>query len=249
VEPGVIDILIAHRGEPESWPENSLTGYREVLQAGARYIETDVQITADGIAILSHDPSLLKLTGKDWNITDTSCAQIRALPAGHPDRFGERYRDFHIATLAEFAGLLAAWPDARAFVEIKHASIVAFGVERVIDIMLQTLADVLDQCILISFEDMALEHARARSALPIGWVLPHWDDDNRQRAAVLAPDYLFVNRTRLPPPPASLWDGRWQWVVYTVNSPAEIGPYLERGFDLLETNVIRRLLAGKDKHD
>ena len=43
------DILIGHRGEPESWPENSLAGYRAILEAGARYIETDVQITADGV--------------------------------------------------------------------------------------------------------------------------------------------------------------------------------------------------------
>ena len=65
----MIDILIAHRGEPETWPENSLAGYREVLRAGARYIETDVQITADGIPILSHDPSLLKITDRNQIIT------------------------------------------------------------------------------------------------------------------------------------------------------------------------------------
>ena len=29
------DILIAHRGEPENWPENSLPGYQAVLEAGA----------------------------------------------------------------------------------------------------------------------------------------------------------------------------------------------------------------------
>ncbi|MGB5261785.1 MAG: glycerophosphodiester phosphodiesterase family protein [Gammaproteobacteria bacterium] len=245
----MIDILIAHRGEPETWPENSLTGYREVLQAGARYIETDVQITADGIAVLSHDPSLLKLTDRDRNIADLSCAEILSLPAGYPDRFGNRYQDFHMTTLAEFAELLAAWPDARAFVEIKHASIIAFGIERVIDIMLETLAEVRGQCILISFEYTALEYVRMRSALPVGWVLPHWDDDNRQRARALVPEYLFVNRTRLPPPPASLWDGPWQWVVYTVNRADEIAPFLERGFDMLETNVIRSLLTGEHDHD
>ncbi len=244
----MIDILIAHRGEPETWPENSLAGYREVLRAGARYIETDVQITADGIPILSHDPSLLKITDRDQVITDTPYVEVQSLPAGHPDRFGDRFRDFRIATLAEFAELLAAWPDARAFVEIKHASITAFGIERVIDLMLETLAGVLTQCILISFEYAALEDVRKRSALPVGWVLPHWDDDNRQRATDLAPDYLFVNRKRLPPLPAPLWEGPWQWVVYTVNRPDEIGPFLARGFDMIETNVIRSLMAGEGGH-
>ena len=242
------DILIAHRGEPETWPENSITGYREVLRAGARLVETDVQITADGIPVLSHDPSLLKLTGRDLVITGTPAATVLSLPAGYSERFGDRYRDYRIATLAEFAALLAEWPQARAFVEIKHASITAFGVERVIDTMLETLDPVLGQCILISFEYAALEYARAHCALPLGWVLPHWDDDKRRRARALAPDYLFVNRKRLPALPAPLWDGPWRWVVYTVNHMEEIAPYIERGFDMIETNVISKLLGGMQAH-
>ena len=242
------DILIAHRGEPETWPENSITGYREVLQAGARFVETDVQITADGKAVLSHDPSLLKLADSDLVIPRTPVATVLSLPAGYSERFGNRYQDFRIATLAEFATLLAQWPEARAFVEIKHASITAFGVERVIDIMLETLVEVLDQCILISFEYAALEYVRAHSSLPIGWVLPHWDDDNRQYATALAPEYLFVNRKRLPAPPAPLWDGPWRWVVYTVNLTEEIATYLDRGFGMVETNVITKLLGGRLAH-
>ena len=58
-------VLIGHRGEPGTWPENSLLGFQSVLEAGACYIETDIQITADGIAVLSHDPSALKICGKE----------------------------------------------------------------------------------------------------------------------------------------------------------------------------------------
>ena len=245
----MIDVLIAHRGEPESWPENSLTGYREVLCAGARFLETDVQITADGVAVLSHDPSLLRLTGHDRVITASTWAEVQSLHAGYEERFGDRYSDYHINTLAEFVELLAAWPAARAFVEIKHASISAHGIERVLTIMLETLAPVLAQCTLISFEYAALQQLRRQATLPIGWVLPHWDDDNRQLARALAPDYLFVNRKRLPHTPEPLWDGPWRWAVYTVNQVDEIQPFLERGFDMMETNVIRRLMAGEGGHD
>ena len=243
------EILIAHRGEPVTWPENSVQGYREVLAAGARYIETDVQITADGVAVLSHDPSLHRLTGRDLAVTDTPADTVLSLPAGYPERFGDRYRDYRISTLAEFTALLADWPQARAFVEIKHASINAFGADRVIGIMLETLADVPGQCILISFEYAALAHARERTDLPLGWVLPHWDDEHRQLAENLAPDYLFVNHKRLPPLPAALWDGPWQWVVYTVNRAEEISLYLERGFAMIETNEIRSLLGGQPGHE
>lgn len=240
------DILIAHRGEPESWPENSLAGYRAVLEAGARYIETDVQVSADGVAVLSHDASLLRLTGHDLLITATDYHSIRACSAGQPERFGSRYRDSHIARLDEFVALLRQWPRARAFVELKGDSITTFGIPRVYDIVMEKLADVAAQCILISFDYAALQHIRAHCRLPIGWVLPAWTDENRALATALAPEYLFCNHKRLPPEGEPLWPGAWQWVVYTLNTAADIRYYLARGAHMVETNVIRTLLSDPD---
>jgi glycerophosphoryl diester phosphodiesterase len=234
-------ILIAHRGEPESWPENSLTGFRCVLEAGARLLETDIQLTSDRVPILSHDPTLLKMTGHDLAIAQTRYADLKDLPAGQPEKFGDRFSDMRIAHLDEFATLLAHWPDARAFVEIKPGSLEVFGIETVVDTILTTLGDVLEQCMLISFDADALHYARSKSTLPIGWVLKEWSDESRSRAAELAPQYLFVNRKRLPDD-APLWEGPWQWVVYTINTAQEIAPFLERGMQLVETNVISKLL-------
>jgi glycerophosphoryl diester phosphodiesterase len=236
-------ILIGHRGEPGSWPENSLPGFRCILEAGASFIETDVQITADGIAILSHDPSVLKITGSDLYITATDYETLRALPAGHPQRFADRYRDLHIARLDEFVELLREWPDAMAFIEIKTASITAHGIPAVVATVLDLLSPVLAQCTLISFDHDTLVHARSHCSLPIGWVLSDWSPENEKRAITLAPDYLFCNRKRLPPGNEPLWQGPWQWVVYTINTASDIAPLLERGVQLIETDIIRQLLA------
>lgn len=235
--------LIGHRGEPENYPENSLAGFRAALDAGARYIETDVQITADGVAVLSHDPTLLKITEHELAITETDYRMMRELPAGYASRFGERFRDLRIARLDEFAALLQHYPQARAFVELKHASIKAYGAAHVIDLMLKALGDSRSQCIIISFEYAALVHVRNVSNLPIGWVLPEWSGTSRAIAAELAPDYLFCNRKRLPPETEPLWPGPWQWVVYTVNEADEVRAFQARGIDMVETNVITRLLA------
>jgi glycerophosphoryl diester phosphodiesterase len=233
--------LIAHRGEPESWPENSLAGFQAVLEAGARLLETDVQLTSDRIPVLSHDPTVLKMTGHDLAVAQTSYAELRKLPAGQPEQFGERFAELNIVRLDEFCMRLKQWPDARAFVEIKQASLDAFGIETVVDIVLDTLADVAGQCVLISFNAGALQYARRNSPLPIGWVLKEWSDTSRATATALAPQYLFVNRTRLPDD-AVPWAGPWQWVVYTVNSAQEILRFLERGMQLVETNVVSKLL-------
>ena len=237
-------ILIGHRGEPASWPENSYEGFEAVLRAGVRYIETDVQITADGVAVLNHDPSLLKITGHNLKVTDTEYRDMQTLSAGHPDRFGEKYKDLAITRLDELAVLLKQWPQARAFIEIKHASIVAFGAEKVVDIVLATLEDVFEQVTIISFDYEALVYARKSCDLPIGWVLPAWSGENKSRARELSPEYLFCNRKRLPPVSEALWDGSWKWVVYTVNEIDEIAPFIRRGMDMLETNRIRMMLAG-----
>lgn len=237
-------VLIGHRGEPTHWPENSLAGFRSVLEAGATFVETDVQLTADGVAVLCHDDSLLKLTGENLAVTGTPFERIRDLPAGQPSRFGERFASLRIARLSEFAELLARWPQARAFVEIKGTSIQRFGIDRVLESVLDALDGVQGQCILISFDYPSLAHTGGRCRLPLGWVLPGWDAETRRLAECLAPAYLFVNRRRLPEPAEPLWQGPWQWVVYTVNRVAEARLFHARGFDLVETDDIRRLMHG-----
>jgi glycerophosphoryl diester phosphodiesterase len=234
--------LIGHRGEPESYPENSLAGYSAILAAGARYIETDVQLTADGIPVLCHDPSLLRITGQDREITAIRYRDIRDLPAGYPSRFGDRFADLRINRLDEFAALLAGYPAVTAFIELKDSSLKAHGAAHVVDCVLEMLAAVLPQCVLISFARSALLRTREVSALPVGWVLPEWSEYNHHRARTLAPEYLLCNRKRLPPPGEPLWEGPWRWVIYTVDRAREVLEFEERGIDMVETNVIRQLL-------
>lgn len=235
--------LIAHRGEPAHWPENSLCGFRAAMQAGARFVETDVQISVDGVPLLSHDETLLRLTGHDLRIADAALADVRSLSAGQSEIFGRRFEDDRVATLAEFASLLAQWPRTSAFVEIKAAAIEAFGVEAMVDLTLAAVAESVDQCILISFDDRALRYARSKSGIAIGWVLPAWDDQTHDNAEELRPAYLFVNRILLPGSDTALWPGPWRWVAYTANTLPDIEQLLRRGFDLVETDDIRRMAS------
>ncbi len=47
-----------HRGARGLWPENTAEGFRRTAALGVDSIETDVAVTADGVAVLSHDPVL-----------------------------------------------------------------------------------------------------------------------------------------------------------------------------------------------
>ena len=160
-----------------------------------------MQITADRIPVLCHGDALLRITGHDVPVTETTLADILALPVSRPERFVSD----RIAALSEFASLLAEWPKACAFLEIKSGSIRAFGVESAVDLMLEASVGVRTQCIPISFEYAALKYLRTNTGPPVGWVLPEWNDAPHRLAAALGPEYIFVNRRRAPGPTEPLW--------------------------------------------
>lgn len=58
--PSLIDppIMFAHRGASAHARENTMEAFRLALRLGATGIETDVWLTADGVAVLDHDGAL-----------------------------------------------------------------------------------------------------------------------------------------------------------------------------------------------
>jgi glycerophosphoryl diester phosphodiesterase len=66
---------IAHRGlwSPDGPPENSLAGFQAACAAGYG-IELDVQLSADGEAMVFHDDDLARLTGAPGRLADRTAA-------------------------------------------------------------------------------------------------------------------------------------------------------------------------------
>jgi glycerophosphoryl diester phosphodiesterase len=70
---------IAHRGLwDEHAPENSLLAFQAACQAGYG-IELDVQLSADGEAIVFHDNTLERLTGAQGRVADHHTADLTGL--------------------------------------------------------------------------------------------------------------------------------------------------------------------------
>lgn len=71
---------IAHRGlwSPDGAPENSLGAFQAAAAAGYG-IELDVQLSADGEAVVFHDDSLKRMTGREGRVRDLSAADLAAL--------------------------------------------------------------------------------------------------------------------------------------------------------------------------
>ncbi|WP_293902148.1 glycerophosphodiester phosphodiesterase [Phenylobacterium sp.] len=71
---------IAHRGlwSPHGPPENSLGAFQAACAAGYG-IELDVQLSADGEAVVFHDDKLARMTGADGRARDRSAAELADL--------------------------------------------------------------------------------------------------------------------------------------------------------------------------
>ncbi|MCV6585411.1 MAG: glycerophosphodiester phosphodiesterase family protein [Marinibacterium sp.] len=73
---------IAHRAYHDlaaGRPENSLSACRAAIAAGYG-IEIDLQLTADGAAMVFHDYDLDRLTGRSGQLRDLTAAEASALP-------------------------------------------------------------------------------------------------------------------------------------------------------------------------
>jgi glycerophosphoryl diester phosphodiesterase len=55
--------VLAHRGLALDVPENTLPAFAAARDAGAEYLETDVRLTRDGVAVLAHDARVRPRSG------------------------------------------------------------------------------------------------------------------------------------------------------------------------------------------
>jgi len=236
-------ILLAHRGWASRYPENSRVGIAAALEAGVACVELDVQLSADLVPMVIHDPDLRRTAGIAGRVSGSSMAELAAVSIHEPARFGTRFSGELLPRLADIVALLRDWPAAKAFVEIKRESAEAHGVDDTVALVLDVLAPVRAQCVLISFVERAVMTARRLGAATTGWILNHYDDDARRLADAMAPDYLICDHRKLPPAPATLWSGPWCWGSYEVTEVEHALELVDRGIRVIESMAACDLAA------
>ena len=236
-------VLIAHRGYPTKYPENTMVGYEQAVKAGARIVELDVQLSKDKVPVLHHDADTMRMSGVPGSLFDLTLAQLRQLDIYCPDRFGEQYRGTHIITLAEFCTFMENVPDVEILVEIKPHSVEHFGPELTVDQVMAAVKPIVDRCVIISFHDGCLAYARSAHKVRIGWVLPKWNKQIEARARELSPEFILVSKQRLPNNSCRIWSGPWRWVIYVVDDIRQANQYAAKGIRYIETDQIGEMLT------
>ena len=248
--PARIIHLVAHRGNAIDCPENTLPALQSALDLGARFLEIDVQLAADGVPVVIHDADLLRTANQDLIVTGTDSSVLLATEVAERRRFGERFAGTLLPALADVVALISRRPEVTLFVEIKAESLAAFGHDPTVARVVEALRPVRTQCVVISFDLPAIHRARVQGGVRIGWVLPAYDSHNRLKYEALQPEFLFCSHQRLPAS-GPLWRGPWHWAIYEIRSLEHALVLAERGADYIETMAVRamseamRALAGR----
>ncbi|WP_390353403.1 glycerophosphodiester phosphodiesterase family protein [Virgibacillus halophilus] len=145
-------VIYAHRGASGKAPENTMAAFRIALSEEAEGIETDVQLTKDGVPVLIHDERLRRTTGTGGYVKDVTYQQIKALNAnaGFPTEVNTP-----VPSLEEFLEWAKDKP-LHLNLELKNNKITYRHLE---DIVLKQLDayNLLDRTVISSFNPLSLK--------------------------------------------------------------------------------------------
>lgn len=212
---------VAHRGlwTPDGPPENSLAAFQAACEAGYG-IELDVQLSADGEAMVFHDDTLERLTGAEGRLSDRTAADLGELRL--------RGGDEAIPTLLEALAVIGH--RAMVFVELKTAPGAVGPLEQRVH---EILIDHNGPVAVIGFNPYS--HAWFAERFP--GVLrglnshsykrdPHLSEEQRrafaalEQVAVARPHFLALGLDILPSPEAAkLREEGMPVVAWTVRKP------------------------------
>ncbi len=241
-------ILVAHRGYMHRYPENSISGIRAAIDAGACIIEFDVQMTADQAFVLLHDDNFKRTAGVAGSVFDQSFSA--SISVHEPERFEDQFKSEPLPLLEQVLALVSANPQLSVFVEIKQESLKQWGVDRVMSNLIAALKPIQQQCVIISFDLDAVTYVKTQSKFRAGWVLHRYDEQHQMLAQQLSPQYLICNYKKVTD---DLWPGNWQWMLYDIDKPELALMWANKGVALIETSDIggmleHPVLAGRACH-
>ncbi len=137
-------IAWAHRGGASDVPENTMPAFEHAVHLGYRYVETDVQVTADGVLVAFHDNDLRRACGRDGRISDLPWNDVRTALVDAT------------APIPLLEDLLGTWPQLRLNIDCKTDA----AVDALVAAIGRTAS--IDRVCVASFSDRRQRRLRTR---------------------------------------------------------------------------------------
>lgn len=220
-------VAIAHRGDPLGHRENTLPAFAAAVALGADMLELDLRRTKDGMIVVLHDQSLLRLWGLDVSVGDLDASEVALLGEG----------EVRIPTLRQVLDAVPA--SVELMVDFTRREVVAGALDQVLS------AGDLERCLFVTGNVAALRLLRGlsgRARLGLTWTegadppldlldeleAEYW---NPMSTCVTAAGVDVVHEAGLG---VSTW---------TVDTPEEMARVVGDGVDAVVSNRIAELVA------
>ena len=226
--------LVAHRGYQKLYPENTLLGHQKAIDAGALYLETDIQLSADLEPVLYHEARLKRVSGCPGKVSDFTLNELIELPAHEPKRLGQMFADETITPLSSLVQLLAKHPEVTAYIEIKSDAIDIAGIEVAYEAMARYLLPIATRCYLFSYHYSFVKYARDRGWQYCGVILKKWRDLESPLVRSIQPDTVFCRYQKVPRN-TRLDNIAPDVVLFEIAEPKLATYWLKRGATKIET--------------
>jgi len=233
--------VTGHRGAPVAAPENTLASFRGALDAGADYIELDVQRTRDGQVVVLHDGDLMRMAGDPRKIGQLTLQDLSTIDVGR--KFAPRFAGEHVPLLTEVIGLVRGC--MRINIELKYNVPDPGLAPAVIELLRRERF--LDQVVITSLDYAALKQVRSiEPRLKTGHIVTAAAGDVARTAA----DFVSLNSARATPALLRHAHAAGKAVhVWTVNKPEVMLRMIERGVDNIITDdpaLLRQVMRERD---
>ncbi|MGA8115610.1 MAG: glycerophosphodiester phosphodiesterase [Actinocatenispora sp.] len=240
-----LPLAFAHRGGAAEGDENTVAAFERTAQLGYRYVETDVQATADGVPVIFHDDDLSRLAGRPDRISSLREADLATIRIGGAQ------------AVPRLDDVLTSWPTLRFNLDVKSWA----AVEPLIATLRRT--EVLDRVLVASFSDRRLAVMRRALGPRVASSMGPSEVVRLRLASVagrgmlgLAPGVPAV-QVPVRYGPIRVIDRRFvtyahrlgiQVHAWTIDDPAEINRLLDLGVDGIMTDridVLREVLLSR----
>jgi glycerophosphoryl diester phosphodiesterase len=236
--------VIGHRGAALAAPENTLESFREAAIQGAKWVEFDVGLSADGQCFVLHDDTLDRTTSGKGPAHLKTVAELQALDAGF--WFGAKYTGAKLPTLVETIAVLTEL-DMMCNVEIKaapegrHAELA----KAVTTELRKSWPAGKPKPMISSFELECLRTAHAEAPeFPRGYLVGGRPLDWLAQARSVAAVAMNIDNDHATQPwMAELKQAGYAVLVWTVNAPERAARLIEWGADGVFTDAPGAVLA------
>jgi glycerophosphoryl diester phosphodiesterase len=236
--------VIAHRGLPFHAPENTLESFIAARDAGAKWIETDVKLTADGVPVLMHDDTLDRTTSGHGPVSAMTWEKMQNLDAG--SWFSPSFARSRVTSLAELLTFCAS-SRMQLILELKPSPgrTQATVMVALIEAAKAWPEDMPPPMIASVDKDALMIAAELQPDWPRGLFLEEWNEDWIEAAMLTQSSTVTMREDALTPERLALVQGAPLPVLaYTINDSAKAKELFKNGIRAVFSDNAGALING-----